>query len=78
MRVIGLLSTGLPESCCDSFGVCVCICGGGVGVRIKIFAGAGIGNLIEIELFLYTRLIVEFAMDFVIRLQTPKHYVHIL
>lgn len=56
LRVIGLLSVGLFESHC--FG------GGEVGMDI----GADVGNLIDLELFLHAKLIIEFALDFVIRL----------
>lgn len=41
---------------------------GVAGAEVGMDTNAGIGNLIEIKLFLYTRLVIEFALDFGVRL----------
>ena len=58
MRVIGLLSIGLPES--------YCLGGGKVGMD----TGADIGHLIDTESLLQARLITKFALNFIVRLYT--------
>lgn len=54
--VFALLSIGLPEPYC---------LGGG---KVRIDTGAHIGNLMDVDFLLHARLLIELALDFIIRL----------